>query len=712
MPNTRDENISRIWARNANTTIPASPTSGASYRNTGLTDGQKDIGYMFDRVASSADTNQLLYLVTAILQHLEQRGIAGWSNAVDYVVGALTLGSDGEVYQAARASGPGAGAGIGARDPVTEGNRPTYWGSFTELFGNVPETRRINAGTGLEGGGDLSEDRTLAVRFASRLEVELGNELATAISPGRLRTELNTQFANRDIIAGTGLEGGGNLSTDREIGISDGGVDTDQLANGAVTEPKISTGAITTAKIVDNAVTTAKINSRSINSTHIALGTITGGNIASGGILKSNLDDGIFASQSVTNQGTADDCAVTPLTLAGRLRTGTNTQSANSDIIAGTGLEGGGNLSTDVEIGISDGGVDTDQLANGAVTEPKISTGAITTAKIVDNAVTTAKINSRSINSTHIALGTITGGNIASGGILKSNLDDGIFASQSVTNQGTADDCAVSPLTLAGRLPSGGFLGNIVTFNNSGTYNAPSGLVRIVVDIWGGGGEGGGSNGAGGSTGTAVAGGGGGGGGGGGYVRVEVMAADIPTGNIPVTVARTQSATVFNSNDGAGRGGNGSAAGAGSAAGIGGAGGSGGTTGAAGGSGGNGASDFSNRGGGGAGGGGATAGGLGTVLIRQAGQNGENGTRVDGGDGGTAGGNGGGRGGQGATEDFNSNVSGQNSLGQGNNGNDGDSPGGGGGGSGGGQRRFNDTGQDGGHPGNAGYGRVVIYEYY
>ena len=578
MPNTRDENISRIWARNANTTIPASPTSGASYRNTGLTDGQKDVGYMFDRVMSSADTNQLLYLVTAILQHLEQRGIAGWSNAVDYVVGALTLGSDGEVYQAARASGPGAGAGIGARDPVTEGNRPTYWGSFTELFGNVPETRRINAGTGLEGGGDLSEDRTLAVRFASRLEVELGNELATAISPGRLRTELNTQFANRDIIAVNGLEGGGNLSTDREIGISDGGVDTDQLANGAVTEPKISTGAITTAKIVDNAITERK-------------------------------------------------------------------------------------------------------LAFNSVTSNKIANGSVTNSELALSSITANRLNSN------------------------------VFATQTQVNTGTATGVAVNPATLAGRLPSGGFLGNIVTFNNSGTYNAPSGLVRIVVDIWGGGGEGGTSNGA---T-TTGDGGGGGGGGGGGYVRVEVMAADIPTGNIPVLVARAQAATVFNSNDGAANGGDGLAS-VGDTGGVGGAGGSGGTTGAAGGNGGNGADadgvNVSTAGGGAAGGGGATAGGLGTVLIRQAGQNGENAIGVNAGDGGSAGGDGGGYGGTGGIEGFSVSGGGQNSAGQANDGNDGANPGGGGGGGGGGQGTVGNVGEDGGHSGNPGYGRVVIYEYY
>src|SRR3954470_3626211 len=40
-------------------------------------------------------------------------------------------------------------------------------GLVSDLAGKAPTTRRVTAGTGLTGGGDLSADRTLAVAYGS-----------------------------------------------------------------------------------------------------------------------------------------------------------------------------------------------------------------------------------------------------------------------------------------------------------------------------------------------------------------------------------------------------------------------------------------------------------------------------------------------------------------------------------------------------------------
>lgn len=119
----------------------------------------------------------------------------------------------------------------------------TYKVQFSQIQGNVevPASRRVDTGTGLTGGGSLSADITIAVANGG-----IGNDqldttgvasgaygsgsdvpVITVNSKGRVTNVSTTPLVvtgyvpdNRQIVAGTGLAGGGNLSADRTLSIA------------------------------------------------------------------------------------------------------------------------------------------------------------------------------------------------------------------------------------------------------------------------------------------------------------------------------------------------------------------------------------------------------------------------------------------------------------------------------------------------------------
>lgn len=116
----------------------------------------------------------------------------------------------------------------------------TYQVPFIDLQStvSVPATRLISTGGGLQGGGDLSQDRTLSIATGGVTNAMLANNAVTAGTYGSgtlipvvtvdskgLVTSVSTTALvisgyvpdTRQIIAGTGLSGGGNLQADRTI---------------------------------------------------------------------------------------------------------------------------------------------------------------------------------------------------------------------------------------------------------------------------------------------------------------------------------------------------------------------------------------------------------------------------------------------------------------------------------------------------------------
>jgi hypothetical protein len=79
---------------------------------------------------------------------------------------------------------------------------------------------------------------------------------------------LNSSKADKSITIspGAGLNGGGNLSANRTLGIANGGVGSTQLADGAVTAGKIANGEVTAAKLASDVIDlTRGSGSRSVN---------------------------------------------------------------------------------------------------------------------------------------------------------------------------------------------------------------------------------------------------------------------------------------------------------------------------------------------------------------------------------------------------------------------------------------------------------------
>lgn len=106
----------------------------------------------------------------------------------------------------------------------------------------------------------------------------------------------------RTVSAGTGLTGGGAISTNPTISIASGGVGTTQLASNAVTTVKITDSNVTTVKIADANVTAAKLDGAQTGSAPI-FGARAWGQVANNGFTTTLTAGGNIASVSRVGTG-------------------------------------------------------------------------------------------------------------------------------------------------------------------------------------------------------------------------------------------------------------------------------------------------------------------------------------------------------------------------------------------------------------------------
>lgn len=153
------DRVNFVWAESALTTIPPIPVSEVAYRDTTQTPEQMEVGQQYDTIYNSARHNQLLFLLTSVAKTLCENGIMPFLAGQEYSQYARCIFTDGKLYTASRAI-------LANEQPYpTPGDDSGVWIAEETSENLVPNSRRVIAGTGLTGGGPLSSDVTLAAKL-------------------------------------------------------------------------------------------------------------------------------------------------------------------------------------------------------------------------------------------------------------------------------------------------------------------------------------------------------------------------------------------------------------------------------------------------------------------------------------------------------------------------------------------------------------------
>lgn len=153
------DRVNFVWAESALTTIPPIPVSEVAYRDTTQTPKQMEVGQQYDTIYNSARHNQLLFLLTSVAKTLCENGIMPFLAGQEYSQYARCIFTDGKLYTASRAI-------LANEQPYpTPGDDSGVWIAEETSENLVPNSRRVIAGTGLTGGGPLSSDVTLSAKL-------------------------------------------------------------------------------------------------------------------------------------------------------------------------------------------------------------------------------------------------------------------------------------------------------------------------------------------------------------------------------------------------------------------------------------------------------------------------------------------------------------------------------------------------------------------
>ena len=160
------DRVNFVWAESALTTIPPIPVSEVAYRDTTQTPEQMEVGQQYDTIYNSARHNQLLFLLTSVAKTLCENGIMPFLAGQEYSQYARCIFTDGKLYIASRAI-------LANEQPYpTPGDDSGVWIAEETSENLVPNSRRVIAGTGLTGGGPLSSDVTLSAKLDGKTTTE------------------------------------------------------------------------------------------------------------------------------------------------------------------------------------------------------------------------------------------------------------------------------------------------------------------------------------------------------------------------------------------------------------------------------------------------------------------------------------------------------------------------------------------------------------
>lgn len=223
------DRVNFVWAESALTTIPPIPISEVAYRDTTQTPEQMEVGQQYDTIYNSARHNQLLFLLTSVAKTLCENGIMPFLAGQEYSQYARCIFTDGKLYTASRAI-------LANEQPYpTPGDDSGVWTAEKTSENLVPNSRRVIAGTGLTGGGPLSSDVTLAAKLTNSVSL---TDSTTAASATAVKTAYDLANSKQPKLGFTPVQQGGGTGQGSDkiyIGYSESGLkaqaDTLDLGN-------------------------------------------------------------------------------------------------------------------------------------------------------------------------------------------------------------------------------------------------------------------------------------------------------------------------------------------------------------------------------------------------------------------------------------------------------------------------------------------------
>lgn len=243
------DRVNFVWAESALTTIPPIPVSEVAYRDTTQTPEQMEVGQQYDTIYNSARHNQLLFLLTSVAKTLCENGIMPFLAGQEYSQYARCIFTDGKLYTASRAI-------LANEQPYpTPGDDSGVWTTEETDENLVPDSRRVIAGTGLTGGGPLSSDVTLAAKLTNSVSL---TDSTTAASATAVKTAYDLARSKQPNLGFTPVQQGGGTGQGSDkiyIGYSESGLkaQADTLDLGNVVTTSAGCTKAPSAALADNA---------------------------------------------------------------------------------------------------------------------------------------------------------------------------------------------------------------------------------------------------------------------------------------------------------------------------------------------------------------------------------------------------------------------------------------------------------------------------
>ena len=134
-----------IFAKNAETTIPDTPVTGTAYRNDALDASEMEAGFNYSSTASSADYNQLEFLISEFADLIERSGVLPWDASTKYKMGSVVINDDNAMYQS-----------VSDNNVNNAPSESAEWAPITEKINNLGPFLRIDLGNATTTGSNVT----------------------------------------------------------------------------------------------------------------------------------------------------------------------------------------------------------------------------------------------------------------------------------------------------------------------------------------------------------------------------------------------------------------------------------------------------------------------------------------------------------------------------------------------------------------------------